>query len=56
MLTLEQIIESLKDRNLQVVANEIGVTRSYLSAITKSTRINPSYEVIKKLSDYLEGK
>lgn len=54
MLTLEQIINRLADRNLAVVAREIGVTRAYLSAIRAGRASNPSYDMVKKLSDYLE--
>lgn len=54
MLTIEEIKEKLKDRNLTEVAKNIGVTGAYLSAIRNGTKLNPSYEVVKKLSDYLE--
>ena len=56
MMTLEQIQENLKDKNLTVVANSIGgVTSAYLSAIRNGTRINPSYEMLRKISNYLES-
>lgn len=55
MMTIEQVQEKLKDRNLTEVAKSIGVTSAYLSAIRKGVKVNPSYEVIKKLSDYLEA-
>ena len=55
MLSIEEIQELLKDRNLSKVAESVGVTSSYLSAIRKGSKINPSYDVIKKLSDYLKG-
>jgi len=54
MLALEEIKEKLQDKNLTKVAADIGVTGAYLSAIRKGVKLNPSYEVIKKLSDYLE--
>ena len=54
MLTIEQIQIRLKDRNLTEVGRAIGVTGAYLSAIRKGVKINPSYDVIKKLSDYLQ--
>lgn len=55
MLKLEQIIERLKDRNLSAVARAIGVTPAYLSAICRGVTTNPSYEMVKRLSDYLEA-
>lgn len=56
MLTLEQIIKKLEDRNLSEVARRVGLTGAYLSAIQRGVKVNPSYETVKKLSDYLEGK
>lgn len=54
MLTLEQIKEKLKDRNLSEVGRRLGMTRAYLSALARG-KFQPSYENLKKLSDYLEG-
>lgn len=54
MLDLNQIIDKLKDRNLAAVAAKIKVTRAYLSAIVRGDKKNPGYEIVKKLSDYLE--
>jgi predicted transcriptional regulator len=56
MLTLEQIRDSLDDKNLAEVGRKTGVTRAYLAAIRGGLRVNPSYSVVKKLSDYLEAK
>ena len=57
MLTLEALQEKLKAHpNLSEIANEIQVTRSYLSALANGVRVNPSYNMIKKLSDYFEEK
>ena len=54
MLTLDEIIKKLQDRNLSKVAAECKLTRPFLSAIRNGHVKNPSYETIKKLSDYLE--
>lgn len=54
MLTLEQIKEKLQDRNLSKVGREVKITPSYIAAIAKGTKKNPGYEIVKKLSDYLE--
>lgn len=56
MLTLENIRKALQDRNLQKVAEATGYTRSYLAAIRRGSAENPSYQVVKRLSDYLEQK
>lgn len=55
MLNIEQIRERLSDRNLSEVARRLKITRPYLSAI-KNGRVTPSYKLVEKLSDYIEGK
>lgn len=52
MLTLEEIVKKLEDRNLSEVGRRAGVTSSYLSAILRGDRVNPTYTMLKKLSDY----
>lgn len=54
MLTLTEIQERLWDRRIGVVADVTGINRKTLWAITSGRSKNPSYEIIKKLSDYLE--
>ena len=56
MLTIEQIQKQLKDRNLSAVARVTGMSRQTISAISNGTSTKPSYETVKLLSDYLEGK
>lgn len=56
MLTIEQIQQQLKDRNLSAVARATNITRQTISAICNGTAAKPSYETVKVLSDYLEGK
>lgn len=53
MLTLEQILEKLEDRNLTKVAEKTGIHSNVLYRLTKD-KSQPKYETIKKLSDYLE--
>ena len=55
MLTLEEIRKRLNDRNISVVAKSIGMTRQFVSAVKSGRAPNPSYETVKKLSDYLEN-
>lgn len=52
MLTLEQIKLRLKTANIQALALAAGVHSNTLYSI-KAGR-SPSYEVVKKLSDYFE--
>lgn len=56
MLTLEEIREKLEGyRNMQKLARDMGgVTGAYLNAIRIGTKINPSYNMVKKLSDYFK--
>lgn len=53
MLTLEQIIKRLADRNLHKVAEGADIHRQTLYRIA-SGQTQPSYETLRKLSDYLE--
>lgn len=58
MLTLEQIQKKLinSPRWHAQIAREMGVSRAYISAIARGDRNNPSYGLIKRLSDYFEGQ
>lgn len=56
MLSNEKIAEMLQDRNLEVIAKKIKISRQTLSAFRNGTAKNPTYNTIKKISDYLEGK
>lgn len=55
MLTLEQIVKKLDDRNLSKVAKNVGLHPQTLWRIKHGyTGENVSYETVKLLSDYLE--
>ena len=54
MLTLEQIVLFLKDRNLREVSRRTEVPYITVWRIASKTCGNVSYESVKKLSDYLE--
>lgn len=54
MMTLDQIKETLKNYKLNRVAKAAGVDRHVLYRMMKESA-NPSYETVKKLSDWLEG-
>tara|TARA_R110002126_G_scaffold243483_1_gene386605 strand:- start:128 stop:301 length:174 start_codon:yes stop_codon:yes gene_type:complete len=55
MLTLEEVQEGLKDRNITTVAEIIGVHRNTLYALMHD-RKSPNYATVKALSDYLLGR
>lgn len=55
-MTLVQIREALKDKNLAYVAREIGMTRQKLWAIAKGETANPSMLTAEKISEYLERR
>jgi hypothetical protein len=57
MLTLEQIIDQLDDRNLSKVAREVGLSTNTLWRIKHNVAGEKvSYETVKILSDYLEER
>lgn len=53
MLTIDKIKAMLADRRLDVVARETGLHRNTLAAIRDGRHQNPTYNTIKRLSDYL---
>ena len=56
MLTLDQIKEQLQDRKLDVVSRAAGVHRNTLAAIRDGKNENPTYTVIRKLSEYFTAR
>lgn len=55
MLTLKQIIEKLKDRNLSYIGRELDISPQYMADLAKGKATNPSYEILEKLSNYLKS-
>lgn len=53
MLTIDKIKLLLADRRLDVVSKRTGLHRNTLSAIRDGRHENPTYETIRKLSEYL---
>lgn len=53
MLTLDEVRERLKDRNLMAVANSAGVHYNALYRLMKGGS-NPSYKTVQKLIEYLQ--
>ncbi len=54
MLTVEQIQDKMKDRRVAQIARTIGVSRQAIYDILKGRSL-PTYEMLRKLSEYLEG-
>lgn len=54
LLTLEQILKGLEDRNMSKVAEKTGIHYNTIVAIN-SGKAKPSYDVLVKLSAYLTG-
>lgn len=55
MLTLQEIKLALTDRRLDVVSRATGINRATISRIRNNDDANPTYFVLKALSDYLGG-
>jgi hypothetical protein len=53
MLTLDQIREALRDRRLAKVAEATGLHYNTIREIRDNPDANPTYKVIRALSDYL---
>jgi N-acetylmuramic acid 6-phosphate (MurNAc-6-P) etherase len=56
MMTLEEIKTQLQDRRVDIVAQATGLHYNSVQRIRSGANSNPSYNVMKLLSDYLEGK
>ena len=54
MLSLPEIKKLLEDRQLNVVAERVGIHSNTIHRLMKIEKAD--YETIKKLSDYLEGQ
>lgn len=52
MLTLDKIRHKLADRRLDVVAGVTGIHRNTLGGIRAGRISNPSYDTVRRLSDY----
>jgi hypothetical protein len=54
MLSLDQIIPALKDRNLTEVSKRTGLSYMTVWRVSTGDHKNVEYETVKKLSEYLE--
>jgi hypothetical protein len=56
MLSIEEIQAALRDRRITAISNATGVHRNTITNIRdKGADANPTYAVLKSLSDYLAG-
>ena len=56
MMSLEQIRQALVDRMPGKVAEATGLHYNTIREIRDNPKANPTYKVLKSLSDYLEGR
>lgn len=56
MLTLEKIREALQDRRAAKVADATGLHYNTIREVRDNPDSNPSYNTVRVLSDYLEGR
>ena len=55
MMTIEAIRLALQDRRISMVSAATGLHYNTIKALRDNEDANPSYKVLKALSDYLEG-
>lgn len=56
MMTLGQIQKHLEDRRKDVVSEATGIHRNTLWLIQTGRSDNPSYKIVKALSDYFSAE
>jgi hypothetical protein len=56
MMSPEEIRAALQDRNLARVSEGCGLSRFTLLKFKNGQVVAPSYDTVKAISDYLEGK
>lgn len=56
MMTLEQVQQLLADRKPVVVANATGLSYDTVWRVQRGDMKAVSYDVVKRLSDYLQGQ
>lgn len=52
-MTPQQVQTALRDRNLRIVAEETGLHYNTVASIGRGDTSNPSWETMRKLSEYL---
>jgi hypothetical protein len=54
-MSIEAIRDALKDRRIGLVASATGLHSNTIRAVRDGTNVNPTYNVMKALSNYFEG-
>lgn len=55
LMSLHNIRGALQDRRINVVSEATGLSRNTVSGIRSGKITDPSYSVVERLSDYLQG-
>jgi len=55
MMSIEAIRLALRDRRLSMISKATGLHYNTIRGVRDNEAANPSYRVLKALSDYLEG-
>ena len=56
MLTIERIRELIHDRKIRLVAKKAGLHYNTVRRVAADPDFVPTYETVKKLSDYFEAE
>lgn len=54
-MTLDELKAALADRRLDIVSEATGLHRSTIARVRDGLQPNPTYYVIRKLTEYLTG-
>lgn len=55
-MTIEEIRDRLKDRNLKAVSDATGIPYYTVQRFAAGTSVRPAYETVKALQDYLGAR
>jgi transcriptional regulator with XRE-family HTH domain len=53
-MNLEEVVQKLSDRNLKEVSRRVDLSYQTIRRIALKEEQNPSYNTLKKLTDYFE--
>lgn len=53
-MNLDQVVKKLSDRNLMEISRRVDLSYQTIRRIALKEEQNPSYNTLKKLSDYFE--
>lgn len=55
-MNLDEVVQKLSDRNLKEVSRRVELSYQTIRRIALKEEQNPSYNTLKKLTDYFEGE